>query len=44
LREFQQEKMHEIEEEVNKNEAKNKPLKGWGSWAGPGIQEKKVNP
>ena len=38
--------MAEIEDEVNKNDSfnNNKLLNGWGSWAGPGIKEKRKDP
>lgn len=45
MKEFQQEKMMEYEKEAEQKEGKdNKKMKGWGSWAGPGIQEKRVDP
>lgn len=45
MREFQQEKIKEYENEMNASDKANKRnMKGWGSWTGPGIQEKKVDP
>ena len=39
--EFQQEKEELYEDELPEE---TKPLRGWGSWAGQGIREKKVDP
>lgn len=39
---FKQEKNELLEGKLGLNEVK--PLKGWGSWAGAGVKERKVDP
>ena len=39
-REFQKQKDDDYEAELPND---NKPLKGWGSWAGPGISQPKID-
>lgn len=41
LREFQQDKQQNFEQDIEPDQKK---LKGWGSWAGPNIKQKAVDP
>lgn len=41
LREFQEDKQFNFEQDI---EPEKKKQKGWGSWAGPNIKEKAVDP